>query len=93
MTAPDGKDLSETADSVTLSKARRDICMDAAYELDAIAAMLPSAVEKSDEVAMASHLRVRCMAARVQALAIVLMSGLLDEAVTTQELQSKVIVS
>lgn len=66
---------------VTLSKARHDICMEAAWELDAIASMLPGAVERTDEVAMASHLKVRCMAARVRELANALMAGLFDDAV------------
>lgn len=72
--------------SVTLSKARHGICLDAAYELDAIAAMLPDAVERSDEVAFASYLRVRCMAGMVQVLANALMSGLYDEAVPVEGL-------
>jgi hypothetical protein len=66
---------------VTLSKARHKICMEAAWELDAIAPMIPDAVDRTDEVAMASYLKVRCLAARVQALANALMAGLYDDAV------------
>ena len=71
---------SENGD-VTLSKARHDVCFSAAAELDAIALMLPDAVEMSDELALASHMRVRCMAARVRELANALMAGLNDDAV------------
>lgn len=78
--------------AVTLDKERHSVCMDAAYELDAISSMLSGAVECSDEAAMASHLRVRCIAARVHALAGVLMSGLGDDAVRTEDLQSTVMV-
>lgn len=68
--------------AVTLEKARLDICMEAAYELDVIANMLPDAVERSDDAAMESYLRVRCMASRVRALASALMMGLSDEVAT-----------
>lgn len=63
---------------VTLSKARHDICLEVAWELDAIAAMLPDAVERTDDVAVVSSLKVRCMAARVRELANALMAGLYD---------------
>lgn len=63
---------------VTLSKDRHGICMEVAWEFDAIAAMLPDAVERTDEVAVASSLKVRCMAARVRELANALMAGLYD---------------
>lgn len=67
--------------AVTLSKERHDVCMSAAYELDSIAEMLPDAVERTDEIAMASYLKVRCLAGRLQALSRALMEGLYDEAV------------
>jgi hypothetical protein len=60
--------------------------VDAAYELEVISSMLPDAVERTDELAMASYLRVRCMAARVQALANALMAGLYDDAVSVDGL-------
>lgn len=76
------KDLTTAENgAVTLSKDRHDVCMEAAWELDAIASMLPGAVDRTDEVAMASSLKVRCMAARVRELANALMSGLCDDAV------------
>lgn len=70
--------------SVTMSKARHVACLEAAWELEVIAAMLPDVVANQDEVAYASRLRVRCLASRVDALANALMSGLGDPAVPVE---------
>jgi hypothetical protein len=67
--------------SVTLDKPRHSVCLEAAWEIEAIALMLPGAVEITDHVAYQSMLRVRCMAGRLRELASALMSGLDDEMV------------
>ena len=78
--------------SVTMEKARHDVCLQAAWELDAIATMLSDAVENTDQDAFASMLRVRCLAGRVRELANALMAGLYDPEVTVKELNLTVLL-
>ena len=66
---------------VILSKARRDVCLEAAWELEAIALMLPDLVPAALVEDMPAHYRVRCVAGRVRELANALMAGLYDDAV------------
>lgn len=74
---------SENGD-VTLSKARYMVCLEASWELEAIAMMLPDAVANTDEDAFLSRLRVRSMAGRILQLANALMAGLSDNAVSVE---------
>lgn len=67
--------------AVTLEKSRHEVCMEAVWEIEAIASMLPDMVDRTDEVAMQNHLRVRCMAGRLVELSNALMAGLADESV------------
>lgn len=73
--------------SVTLSKDRGLVCLEAAWEVEAIASMLPDMVETYDVEAMRSRLRVRCAAGRLRELANALMAGLSDDAVAVEGLR------
>ena len=64
-----------------LSKDRHKVCLEAAWELDAIALMLPDLVSCETVEELQSLFRVRCVAARVRELANALMSGIDDSAV------------
>lgn len=72
--------------SATLNKARRMVCMEAAWEIGAIASMLPDTIDASDVDSMNARLRVRCIAGRLRELANALMAGLDDEAVSVEGL-------
>ena len=86
--------LTEHADgSVTLSHKRLNVCLEAAWEIDALADLLPTIVPCSDELSTPAHLVVRGMADRIKRLSIVLMSGLHDDAATLEALERKVFVS
>ena len=73
--------------SVTVSRSRLNACLEAAYELDAIAGLLPSSVPRRDEVSMQAHLVVRGLSDRIKRLSSVLLSGLDDEAEQLHELE------
>ena len=75
--------------STTLSRRRLSICMDATYELEALANILPGLVPDIIE-AEGAHYAVRGIADRIRRLSIVLMSGLDDEAETVKNLERKV---
>lgn len=72
--------------STTLNKARHMVCLEAAWEIEAIALMLPDAVENTGVEALQSMLRVRCMAGRLRELANALMAGLGDGCVPVEGL-------
>ncbi|MBC7617877.1 MAG: hypothetical protein H7293_02605 [Candidatus Saccharibacteria bacterium] len=67
--------------------ARRAVCMDATYEIEALAAALPGLVPKEVEGA---YLVVRGIAARLVHLSGVVMAGLGDDAAETTDLQYSV---
>ena len=72
--------------SVTLSGARQLVCLQAAWELDALADILPGIVSDS----FSAHLAVRGIAARICTLSQVLMSGLSDDLKTQAGLERDV---
>lgn len=76
--------------SVTLAKERQQVCLSAAWELDALAQLLPGLVPF--ELDMQLHYTVRGLAARVERLANVLNSGLHDTAVQLERLERDVFV-
>jgi hypothetical protein len=78
--------------SITLSEQRLLVCLEAAWELDALTVLLPSIVSNAVEIHDAYH-SVRGIAGRIKALASVLMSGLSDEAETTEILERDVMVT
>lgn len=79
-------------DSVTLGKARHMVCLEAAWELEALAYVLPDLVPNVAEAHGAYH-AVRGMAGRLVGLSNVLMAALGDDVMTTRELESRVLVT
>jgi hypothetical protein len=69
--------------AVSLSKARFMICLEAAWEIEALAATLPTVTVNTDIESTRSGYVVRGIASRLIELANALMSGLSDEVVTT----------
>lgn len=78
--------------SVTLGKDRHTVCLQAAWELEALAFLLPTLVTNIDE-GSGEHYAVRGIASRVLALSNVLMSALGDEVVTTRDLEEIIFVT
>lgn len=78
--------------AVTLSKARHGVCMEAAWELESLAYVLPTVTTNHDEEATQSGFVVRGIASRFLELAGVLMAGLFDDAETTEDLACRVLV-
>ncbi len=77
--------------SVTLSPARATVCIEAAWELEELAYLLASIIPPVDEL-MREHFRVGAVAGRIETLSNALMSGLNDEAETTDALERAVLV-
>jgi len=77
--------------SVTLSRERKMVCLESAWELEALANILPGLVPNVME-AEGAHYAVRGIADRINRLSCVLMSGLFDEGVTVKSLERKVFV-
>lgn len=79
--------------AVTLSKARHDVCMQVAWELEALAYVLPTVTTNGDHEALQSGFVVRGIASRFVSLANVLMGALFDGAEKTEDLNRQVQVS
>ncbi|PJC21604.1 MAG: hypothetical protein CO065_02380 [Comamonadaceae bacterium CG_4_9_14_0_8_um_filter_57_21] len=79
-------------ESVTLSRERLTVCLTVAWELEALAMVLPGIVPL-DASHGGSHYVVRGMAGRLKQLAGVLMSGLGDSVEETKDLNSTVMVT
>ena len=69
--------------------ARRAVCMDAIYEIEALASALPGLVPRELDV-NGVHFVVRGIAARLSDLSGVVMAGLDDDAESTISLRRKV---
>lgn len=78
---------------VTLSKTRHHVCLEAAWELEAMAYLLPTVTSNGDTEATQSGFVVRGIASRLVSLANALMAGLHDDAVTVEELQRDVLLT
>ena len=78
-------------ESVILSKARQLVCLEAAWEMEALAYTLPNLVPNVDETHGVYH-AVRGIAGRFVALSHVLMAAIGDEAETTAKLERRVMV-
>lgn len=78
--------------SATLSEARHFACLEVAYELEALALLLPGLVPNIDE-AHGAHHAVRGISGRLVSLAGALMAGLGDEVEKTEKISRKVLVS
>lgn len=79
--------LIEHADhSATLSAGRHMVCLQAAWELEALTLLLPGLVPDDEP----SHLTVRGIAGRIRSLSRVLISGLSDEITPVARLDHEV---
>lgn len=78
--------------SFTIGEERLDACLEAAYELDAMVGVLVQMVPLVDGTEVA-HYAARGMAARIKTLSYVLLSGLNDKMVTTQDLMNEVLAA
>ena len=78
--------ITKNADqSVTLSAARSHLCLEATWEIEALALALPDLIPDSDE-ASAVRLVVRGIAARIMQLNSAVMGGINDEHDTVKRL-------
>ncbi len=64
-------------ESVTISEARRLVLLEATWEIDALALLLPKTAPQ-EKMYESGHLAVRGIAGRMRALSSILMSGLED---------------
>lgn len=78
---------------VTLSAQRHSVCLEAAWELEELAFLLPTVTSNGDTEATKSGLVVRGIASRLVCLSNALMAGLCDEAETVEKLQRDVLVT
>lgn len=72
-----------------IDAARRDVMLEAAWELDALAMALPGLVAFTDSQ---EHLVVRGIAARISTLANAVMAGLHDGGVPTRDIERDVLL-
>jgi hypothetical protein len=79
--------------SVTLSKDRHAVCLEAAWELEALAFVLPEVANSKTVEDLNSGFVVRCIASRIRELSNALMAGLMDDAETVERLERKVLVT
>ena len=70
---------------------RQLICLECAYELDAIAVALPSMVPDSED-ARGAHLLVRGMSARLRQLSTILVRAIDDDHETNERLEQLLLV-
>ncbi|MBS0467107.1 MAG: hypothetical protein JSR14_07825 [Proteobacteria bacterium] len=75
-------------EGVTLTHARMIVCLEAAWEIDALARALPCMVERVDTADGQAHFLARGVAGRLLRLTSVLMSGLGESDVPTHKLES-----
>lgn len=75
--------------SATLSKERLLVCMDASWELDALATLLPTVTIDDTPASTNVGYKVRCIASRIRELAIVISSGLDDDMEKTSNLERR----
>ena len=78
--------------SATLSADRLTACLEAAWELEALAQVLPGLVPCTAESGPA-HFAVRSMADRIRRLSCAVMSGLHDDLAPVEALQLTVLVA
>ncbi|WP_342129942.1 hypothetical protein [Hydrogenophaga sp. OTU3427] len=88
----DTLNVDPATEAVTLSKSRHAVCLEAAWEIEALALKLPDLVRVEVGDDGGTSLVVRGVAARLNELAKALQSGLFDEAVTVTELQRRVLL-
>jgi hypothetical protein len=77
--------------AVTLSDARQSVCLESAWEIDALATLLSTLIPRDDEN-LTTHFHVRCVASRIRTLSFVIMAGLGDIVEETKNLKNQVFV-
>lgn len=77
-------------ESVTINNERHMMCLEAVWELDALAALLPIAVKGSGN---SEHLAVRGIASRIKSLSELLVRGLDDNLETNANLKRTLMVT
>lgn len=83
--------IDPTTKAVTLSKSRHAVCLEAAWEIEALSLRLPGLVRVEVGDDGGAGLVARGVAARINALAKSLQAGLFDEVVTVSELEQRVL--
>lgn len=78
--------------SATLSPDRLSACLEACYELEALASILPGVVPNVSQ-ADGAHLAVRGIAHRIRRLSRVVMGGLSDDVETVKTLERALFIS
>lgn len=71
-----------------MDEGRITVCLEAAWEIDALARLLPSLLTRDDDN-LAEFLQVRGIAARLRSIATVLMSACSDEQEAIESLRKK----
>lgn len=75
-------------DGPVMDQGRITVCLEAAWEIDALARLLPSLLTRDDD-ALAEFLQVRGVAARLRSISTVLMSACGDEQEATESLRQR----
>jgi len=75
-------------DGPVMDEGRITVCLEAAWEIDALARLLPSLLTRDDDD-LAEFLQVRGVAARLRSISTVLMSACADEQETTESLRQR----
>ena len=82
-----------TNPNVVLDKARADVVIEATWELEALALLLPTLTTKDTSEAVQAGYQVRCVASRIKELASILMGGIGDASESTEELKRRLSVA
>ena len=72
---------------VNMDEKRQYLCLEVAWEIDAIARVLPKFAPSADDAGQGEHFLVRAMAGRMLRLSKLLMSALGDECEDTESLE------
>lgn len=80
-------DLGPDSEGLHLSDAHLSVCLEAVYELDALARLLPAQINCDGDDLMNARLVVRGIAGRILRLTSVLISGLDDDGCDTDRLE------
>ena len=76
-------------DSVTLSEKRGHVCLEASWELEAMSELLTKVAMYGALESNAAGYQVRCISSRLKVLASVMIFGLSDEQMTTDDMDRK----
>lgn len=80
-------------DSVIMTEKRSHLCLEASWELEAMSELLTKVAMYGALETNAAGYQVRCISSRLKVLASVMMSGLSDEQMPTDDLERKLKVT